>query len=1205
MIALLLACHGILSPMSPLPTSQQLMMEHSDSEDALQLVVQSGHREVPLLVAGSPDGSLVATADRSGLILLWSTVDGRQLKLLSGAGRPEAMEWWAPPDHPPRLVVLNGVGKLNVFSPYSGERLDVSLPENILSIAVSYDGRQLAAAASQRTWLVDADGTTESFLGGGSAVAVTSRRLIMVDRRGRLQSVSLSGRDHSVRWKLPALPGALVARSGRVITADPVEGVCAWKAESGQRLWCARTEGAVTGLLALSGNRLLVTSNIKGSMEWEAQTEVWSLLAGPPRSPTVYLGAQGAAPSGDGFVLGMTDGRAIREDAGRTMTFSGSVSLGQTVEFGGRMLLVGGEGDGQTLWDTSQGRFMRYLSTPGAQAADLSADGNRLAVAGPDGLALYGSESTEPVYPDVGMVASQLALSDDGDTVLLADEVGNVRLVSLSDTGEETEPWEYTLHQPARVLAVADSVALAVSRQGEVVVRREGWPDHSFQVRQARISSAQLSEDGSIVLLAGTERKGMTWVGAVWRYRNDGTLVWTWNTVAPVLVVSLLDRDTALVSTADARLCALPLVGVEETDCPEAPPGSMPMTSLSMSRSGLIAGGRVDGGAQLWGTHATDSSLRLVGFADDRGAPSWAVIAPSSRAYDASLAGDISSAYWVLSATDPTSLESFPLSRLKSAAYRPGLLSSYLSGQLDPIDLLETGALPQPPSVALIEAPNPADGDQATLTACITPRSGGLGTVAVRLNEREIAALTPGQLSESPTCPHLLSYPLTSHLRLLAAENRLAVLAWDETDTVAGQPLEVRFSGPKVTARSNASSGIPRVRVTVAPPAEDARPGLFVLLVGISNYPGDLELEYPAEDARKVAATIALGAAAVGEQPALFSTIDIRTLTNDDVDSTEDILRVAREMFVDQEPEDIFGIYLAGHGVIDSEGEWHFLTNKATEDTITPENALSSTALTRLLQTAPASHQAIVLDTCAAGQAVDSVLSREQALISELTLQQMKDRTGLLILAASSGDKVAYESTELGHGLLTAGLLLGLKNEQLAGLHEDYRWYIGALFDYAATKVPELAEGVNLHQRQQPVVARPAGADFHIGRWHTDVGNERSLPVVAPAVLMSENPLGDVLLLSDSVNLALSGAAERPKTEDAPGAFLFKKSSSYTSALRLWGLYKQDGEDLKVQVVLMRGSEQLASKSFTAEASTVAEKLVAWVEAEIEADHVR
>src|SRR5215471_10574912 len=201
---------------------------------------------------------------------------------------------------------------------------------------------------------------------------------------------------------------------------------------------------------------------------------------------------------------------------------------------------------------------------------------------------------------------------------------------------------------------------------------------------------------------------------------------------------------------------------------------------------------------------------------------------------------------------------------------------------------------------------------------------------------------------------------------------------------------------------------------------------------------------------------------------------------------TRENIRQAFEAARQAKPTDILMVYMAGHGVNygGQEGDYYYLTQEARSGDLTdPEvrrrTAVSSMELTDWIKQIPALKQTLVLDTCAAARLVEKLTEKRDVPSSQIrSLERMKDRMGLYILAGSAADAVSYEASRYAQGLLTYSLLLGMRG---AALRENGFVDVSKWFDYATDEVPELAKDIGGIQR--PSIAIPlGGSSFDIGQ---------------------------------------------------------------------------------------------------------------------------
>jgi hypothetical protein len=383
-----------------------------------------------------------------------------------------------------------------------------------------------------------------------------------------------------------------------------------------------------------------------------------------------------------------------------------------------------------------------------------------------------------------------------------------------------------------------------------------------------------------------------------------------------------------------------------------------------------------------------------------------------------------------------------------------------------------------------------------------------------------------------------------------------------------------------------------------APAASYEPPRLWAIVAGISAYRGDeLKLRFAADDAEKVATALQIG----GEQLFGPDHVHVQLLTapaspgGRAVLATRRNLERAFEAAQAARSTDVLVVFLAGHGT-SHDGDYYYYTHDAVsgeldDPGVRNQIALSSEELTALFKRVAATKQVLILDTCAAGVLIERWGHARALPSSQIrALERMKDRTGLYILAGSTADKRAYESSKYNQGILTYSLLFGLSGPALLDEEID----VAHLLNHAVEQVPRLAGNVGGVQR--PLLAIPRGGhSFPIGILRATDRNRiplvRDLPVVLPAGLEDEALWTDTLGLSRRVNAAL---------HDQKVALV---DVEMTDAYRLRGRYAAHGDALRVRARIQRGSQTVTEFSVDVDPGDldrVAQDLVARFLAEIE-----
>ena len=91
--------------------------------------------------------------------------------------------------------------------------------------------------------------------------------------------------------------------------------------------------------------------------------------------------------------------------------------------------------------------------------------------------------------------------------------------------------------------------------------------------------------------------------------------------------------------------------------------------------------------------------------------------------------------------------------------------------------------------------------------------------------------------------------------------------------------------------------------------------------------------------------------------------------------------------------------------------------------------SISTKEFTTWINAIPALKQVLIIDACNSGQLVENITNKAVKLNSSQirALNRMRNRTGMFLLLGSTSDKVSYEASQYGQGLLTYALLQGMR----------------------------------------------------------------------------------------------------------------------------------------------------------------------------------
>jgi len=237
-------------------------------------------------------------------------------------------------------------------------------------------------------------------------------------------------------------------------------------------------------------------------------------------------------------------------------------------------------------------------------------------------------------------------------------------------------------------------------------------------------------------------------------------------------------------------------------------------------------------------------------------------------------------------------------------------------------------------------------------------------------------------------------------------------------------------------------------------------PKLYVVAVGISDYPGDLRLNFAARDAE------ALGAALRQHGAPLFRGIEVQQVT--DQQATRAAILKGLSWLRSQMTQNDYGIFFfAGHGELDQDGSLYFLPVDAdTNDLLS--SAVPAEQVKRALGGIPGK-LITMLDAChSAGIAGSRTGKRrgEASLTDDLVRDLITDESGVVAMCSSTGREFSLENNEFRHGNFTLALIEGLSGK--ADFNADGVVYLNELDAYVTDRVKALTRG-----QQHPVTAKP------------------------------------------------------------------------------------------------------------------------------------
>ena len=559
-------------------------------------------------------------------------------------------------------------------------------------------------------------------------------------------------------------------------------------------------------------------------------------------------------------------------------------------------------------------------------------------------------------------------------------------------------------------------------------------------------------------------------------------------------------------------------------------------------------------GLSFWSTETGDRILTYYSFVDG----SWAVIDEAGR-FDATNGGDVQGLHWVVD------LEPIDLFQLKERYYEPGLLAKVLGRNKEPlrdVGAIEKHGIGLHPFVEITHVPSDSE---PYLDLFVINRGGGIGRIMVKINGKEVVEDARPSSNDEDIDSFEISLDLKDNSLLYNdQESEIKVIVYNAEGSLSSRGERCFFKRKEYSIKQH--------------------PKLWAIIGGVSDYQGDkIDLRFAAKDAQDFATALRVGAELLfGGKCEYKKCVHIEELHDEIKPLTRANLLEAFGNLKEAKSTDILLVYLAGHGINFSspEGEnYYYLLQEATtsnlqDPAIRKQTAISSSELTELIKQVPATKQVLILDTCQAGRLIDDLGERKKvSSVQDRSLQRLKDRTGMFVLAGSASDSVSYEASRYGQGILTYSLLEGMRG---GALKEGALVNVSKLFDYAIDRVPGLAKGIG--GVQQPRLAIPKGGEsFDVGYLPT-IEDREKIPLALERALIlrvnfeDEGSFFDDLGISTLVNNTLREVGEKISSR-----LVFIDVLEFPGAHYMRGRYIVKGSKIKLRFNIRKDREGVGS----------------------------
>ena len=234
------------------------------------------------------------------------------------------------------------------------------------------------------------------------------------------------------------------------------------------------------------------------------------------------------------------------------------------------------------------------------------------------------------------------------------------------------------------------------------------------------------------------------------------------------------------------------------------------------------------------------------------------------------------------------------------------------------------------------------------------------------------------------------------------------------------------------------------------------RPDLYILSIGVSKYSNsEYNLNYAEDDARAIAKVFnTLGTN-------VYKDVKMTELMNENA-TRGAILEAFEDLKSKVTSKDMVLVFIASHGIND-EGEFYILPHDADMSNIS-QTLVSWQSIASTLGNLP-SNVLVFIDACKSGQLGVNLLNNSNT--TEAVREAASDENGVVIMAASTGNETARESSAWAHGAFTKALLEGLENGK-ADIKPDGTIYLRELDFYVSERTVELTDNAQHPTTQKP-----------------------------------------------------------------------------------------------------------------------------------------